>query len=96
MARPVTTEVTEVRKELITMTPLEYAEYSKDKGTVMGRKPNQKTKCSTEELRILINEGWTPEQVKDKHGMTDEELKQLVWKLSKAEQRDKPIKFGKA
>ena len=96
MARPVTTEVTEVRKELITMTPLEYAEYSKDKGTVMGRKPNQKTKCSTEELRILINEGWTPEQVKDKHGMTDEELKQLVWKLSKEEQRDKPIKFGKA
>lgn len=96
MARPVTTEVTEVRKELITMTPLEYAEYSKDKGTVMGRKPNQKTKCSTEELRILINEGWTPEQVKDKHGMTDEELKQLVWKLSREEQRDKPIKFGKA
>ena len=96
MARPVTTEVTEVRKELITMTPLEYAEYSKDKGTVMGRKPNQKTKCSTEELRILINEGWTAEQVKDKHGMTDEELKQLVWKLSKEEQRDKPIKFGKA
>ena len=96
MARPVTTEVTEVRKELVTMTPLEYAEYSKNKGTAMGRKPNQKTKCSTEELRILINEGWTAEQVKDKHGMTDEELKQLVWKLSKEEQRDKPIKFGKA
>lgn len=95
MARVGTTEVSEVKKELITMTPLEYAEYSKEKGTVMGRKPNQKTKCSTEELRILINEGWTAEQVKDKHGLTDEELKQLVYKLSKEEQRDKPIKFGK-
>lgn len=84
-----------VEKELVVMTPSEYEAYSKAKGTIMGRRPDQKTKCSTEELRILINEGWTPEQVKDKHGMDDEELKQLVWKLSKEEQRDKPIKFGK-
>lgn len=84
-----------VEKELMVLTPMEYADYSKEKGTVMGRKPNQKTACSTEELRILINEGWTAEQVKDKHGLDDEELKQLVWKLSKEEQREKPIKFGK-
>lgn len=84
-----------VEKELMVLTPMEYADYSKSKGTIMGRKPNQKTACSTEELRILINEGWTAEQVKDKHGLDDEELKQLVWKLSKEEQREKPIKFGK-
>lgn len=84
-----------IEKELMVLTPTEYADYSKSKGTIMGRRPDQKTVCTTEELRILINEGWTPEQVKDKHGIDDEELKQLVWKLSKEEQRDKPIKFGK-
>lgn len=82
-------------KELLVMTPTEYAEYSKAKGTIMGRRPDQKTTLTIEELRILINEKWTPEEVMDKHGINDEELKQLVWKLSKAEQRDKPIKFGK-
>lgn len=82
-------------KELLVMTPLEYAEYSKAKGTIMGRKPDQKTKLTTDELRVLINDGWTAEEVKDKHGIDDEELKQVVWKLSKEEQRDKPIKFGK-
>lgn len=84
-----------IKKELRVLTPTEYADYSKSKGTIMGRRPDQKTVCTTEELRILINEGWTPEQVKDKHGLDDEELKQLVWKLSKEEQREKPIKFGK-
>ena len=90
-------EVDEVipAKELVVMTPTEYAEYSKSKGTIMGRRPDQKTVLTTQELRILINENWTPEQVKDKHGIDDEELKQVVWKLSKEEQRDKPIKFGK-
>lgn len=98
MARPVRVNQVDgeiVEKELMVLTPTEYADYSKAKGTIMGRRPDQKTVCTTEELRILINEGWTPEQVKDKHGIDDEELKQLVWKLSKEEQRDKPIKFGK-
>lgn len=83
-------------KELLVMTPLEYEEYSKAKGTIMGRRPDQKTELTTQELRVLINENWTPEQVKEKHGIDDEELKQVVWKLSKEEQRDKPIRFGKA
>ena len=61
----------------------------------MGRKPEEKTKLTVEELRVLINEGWTAEEVKEKHGIDDEELKQVVWKLSKDEQREKPIKFGK-
>ena len=98
MARPAKVNQVDgeiVEKELVVLTPTEYADYSKAKGTIMGRRPDQKTVCTTEELRILINEGWTPEQVKDKHGIDDEELKQLVWKLSKEEQRDKPIKFGK-
>ena len=82
-------------KELVVMTPDEYGEYSKAKGTIMGRRHDQKTELTTQELRILINEKWTPEQVKDKHGINDEELKQVVWRLSKEEQRDKPIKFGK-
>lgn len=82
-------------KELLVMTPLEYAKYSGDKGTFMGRRPDQKTVLTTQELRILINEQWTPEEVKDKHGLSDDELKQVVYKLSKEEQRDKPIKFGK-
>lgn len=82
------------QKELLTLSALEYEEYSKKKGTIMGRKPDQKTAMSIEELRVLINDGWTPERVKAKHGLNDEELKQLVWKLSKAEQRERPIRFG--
>jgi hypothetical protein len=73
----------------------EYKAMSKANGTVMGRKPNQKTRLSTEELRVLINEKWTAEEVKEKHGLDDEELKQVVWKLSQEERLDKPIKFGK-
>jgi len=73
----------------------EYKAMSKANGTVMGRKQGQKTKLSTEELRVLINEKWTAEEVKDKHGLDDEDLKQVVWKLSQEERLDKPIKFGK-
>ena len=76
------------------MTPDEYREYSKEKGLIMGRHPNQKTKCSIEELRALINSNWTPKMVMEKHGLSAEDLKQLVWKLSKVELRDKPIKFS--
>lgn len=84
------------KKEFYTFTRLEYDEYSKEKGTVMGRKDGQKTTLSTQELRVLINDNWTAQEVKDKHGLSDDELKQVVFKLSKEEQRDKPIKFGKS
>ena len=62
----------------------------------MGRKDGQKTLLSTQELRVLINDNWTAQEVKDKHGLSDDELKQVVFKLSKEEQRDKPIKFGRS
>jgi len=76
-------------------TPDEYKEYSKQEhGLIMGRHPEQKTNCSIEELRALINSNWTPKMVMEKHGMSAEDLKQLVWKLSKAELRDKPIKYS--
>lgn len=75
------------------LTPDEYREYSKSKGMVMGRLPNQKTVCSIEELRALINSKWTPSMVMEKHGITEGELQQLVWQLSKRELRAKPIKL---
>jgi len=99
MARPTTLRDDEVqlvpKKEFYTFTVDEYKEYSAANGTYMGRKPGQKTKLTTQELRVLINENWTPQEVKDKHGIDDEELKSIVYQLSKEEQRDKPIKFGK-
>lgn len=76
------------------LTATEYDEYSKANGRVMGRKKGQKTKCSIEELRALINSKWNPKQIMDKHGMDDEDFKQLVWKLSKQELRDRPLKFN--
>ena len=77
------------------MSPTEYAEYSKANGRHMGRVLGTKTKLTTEELRVLINESYTPEQVKDKHGIDDAELEQVVWRLSTEERLDKPIRFGK-
>jgi hypothetical protein len=82
-------------KEFYTFSRDEYDTYCESKGTYLGRKEGQKTTLSTQELRILINEKWTPEEVMKKHGINDEELKQVVWALSKEEQREKPIKFGK-
>jgi hypothetical protein len=76
------------------MTPDEYREYSEENGLIMGRRPEQKTVCSIEELRALINSNWTPKMVMEKHGLTADDLKQLVWKLSKKELRDKPIKYS--
>lgn len=75
------------------LTPDEYRDYSKAQGRIMGRLPNQKTVCSIEELRSLINSNWSPSMIQEKHGMDNEELKQLVWKLSLRELRDRPIKL---
>jgi hypothetical protein len=76
------------------MTPDEYRAWGKKNGTIMGRKAGQKTECSIEELRALINSNWAPSMVMEKHGIDDEELKQLVWRLSKAELRDNPIRYS--
>lgn len=93
-----TNEVVEgevVTKSLMTMTPLEYEEYSNENGRIMGRKEGQKTRLYPEQLRVLINEGYTPEKVKEKFGINDAELEQIVFQLSKDELRPTPIKFGK-
>jgi len=75
-------------------TPDQYRESSKKRGLVMGRHPSQKTKCTVEELRALINSNWTPSMIMEKHGISAEDFKQLVWKLSKKELRDTPIRFS--
>ncbi len=76
------------------MTPDEYKAYSAEQGRIMGRDPKQKTQCSIEELRALINSNWTPKMIMEKHGMDAEDFKQLVWRLSKKELRDVPIKYS--
>ncbi len=80
--------------KILVMTPDEYRVHSAKSGLIMGRKEGEVTKCSIEELRALINSNWTPSMVMEKHGMNVEGLKQLVWKLSKEELREKPIKFN--
>jgi hypothetical protein len=76
------------------LTPDEYRDYSAEQGLIMGRRPDQKTKCSIEELRALINSNWTPKMVMEKHGIDAGDLQQLVWRLSKKELRDNPIKYS--
>jgi len=75
-------------------TPTEYAAWCKQNGTIMGRKPGEKTKATIEELRAYINSGWTPSMFMEKHGLSAEDFKQLVWKLSKREMRDRPIRYS--
>ena len=79
---------------ILVMTPDEYRAYSKEHGRVMGRPEGTKTRCTIEELRALINSKWTPSMVMEKHGLSKEDLKQLVWKLSQSELRDTPIKYS--
>ena len=78
----------------LTFTPDEYKAHSASEGRIMGRLPSQKTKCSIEELRALINSNWTPSMVMEKHGISGDELQQLIWKLSLKELRGKSIKFS--
>lgn len=75
------------------MTAEEYGEYSKANGRFEGRKKGQKTEATIEELRALINSGRKPQYMMAKWGLDEEEFKDLVWKLSKRELRDKPLRF---
>ena len=88
-------ETTPVSGGSRTMTAEEYQAYSKANGRSFGREEGTKTVLTTQELRVLINAKWTPDMIKDKHGLEDEELKQVVWALSKEERRDKPIDYNK-
>ena len=66
----------------------------KEKGMPFGRKNGQKVECTIEELRALINSNWSPSMIMEKYGMNAEGFKQLVWRLSKRELRDNPIRFS--
>lgn len=82
------------KAHIAVLSASEYAEYSEANGRHFGRKRGEKTVCSIEELRALINSGWKPSMIMRKHGINEEEFKQLVWKLSKSELRDRPLKFS--
>ena len=78
----------------LTFTPDEYKAYSAESGLIMGRKPDQKVKCTIEELRAAINSDKTPSWLMEKTGMTENDLQQLIWRLSAKELRDNPIKLN--
>ena len=77
-----------------TYTPDEYRVASAAQGRIMGREKGTVTKCTIEELRALINSDWSPSMIMEKHGMDEKALQQLVWKLSLAELRDRPVKLN--
>ena len=77
-------------KMAATMSTEEYQEYSVANGrTRYGGEKGVKVDASIEELRAYINSGWKPSMLLEKWQMTEEELKQLTWKLAKAELRDR-------
>ena len=76
---------------VMVMTPDEYREWSKSQGRIMGRLPNQVTFPTEEEMRILINSGYTRAMVKEKHGLSDEQINELLVRMSNKERRDKVV-----
>jgi len=51
------------------------------------------SKFDIETLRTFINSDWSPSMVMEKFGLSKEQLQSFVFKLSKRELRDKPIKL---
>ena len=80
-------KLAESKKGVQIMSPKEYADVSAEQGKYMGRALDQKTKLTIEELRVLINEGWTREMVRNKHGLTDEELNRVFVSLMRTERK---------
>lgn len=76
---------------VMVMTPDEYREWSKSRGRIMGRLPNQVTFPTEEEMRVLINSGYTRAMVKEKHGLSDEQINELLVRMSNKERRDKVV-----
>ena len=76
---------------VMVMTPDEYREWSKSQGRIMGRLPNQVTFPTEEELRVLINSGYTRAMIKEKHGLSDEQINALLVQMSNKERRDKVV-----
>ena len=69
----------------------EYKEWSRSQGRIMGRLPNQKTYPTEEEMRILINSGYKRAMVKEKHGLDDNEINNILVSMSNKEHRDKVV-----
>ncbi len=77
-----------------TFSAEEYGDYSIANGrTRYGGEKGVKLTVSTEELRAYISSGWKPSMLMEKWQFSEEELTQLVWKLSKEELREKPIRI---
>jgi len=76
------------------LSPDQYREHSAKSGLIMGRHPKQVMAMTIEDLRAKINSKWTPKMIMEQSGMDVEAFKQLVWKLSTSELRDKPIRFS--
>lgn len=75
------TEVLEgevITPTFLTLTTLEYAEYSKDNGRYMGREMGEKTVLTPEEFVVLSQDHWTPKQIMDKHGIDLVELQAVA------------------
>lgn len=73
------------------MTAKQYKEYSKQKGTVNGRKKNQKTILLPEELLMMVKHGYTIEDIMEKHGITESDVNSVVNRLKKMVQFSKPF-----
>ena len=73
------------------MTAEEYAVYSKNKGTYMGRPEGTKTELSPEEFIVLANAGWSPRHIMDKHGIDLDELRQVAQRVPLIMQLKRPI-----
>lgn len=76
---------------IMVMTPDEYRDWSVAQGRIMGRNPNQVTFPTEEEMRVLINTGYTRAMIKEKHGVNDEQIDQLLKNMSFKERRDKVV-----
>ncbi len=72
----------------------DYLDRHEKAGTPYGRAKGVKTKLTIEELRIAITAKIPAAELLKKHGISKEELQSLVFKLSKSELRDTPIKYS--
>jgi len=77
------------------LTPEEYVAQNIAAGRApYGGEIGATQQVSIEELRAYINSGWTPSMLMGRWQMDEEQLKQLVWKMSVAEMRDKPVSIN--
>jgi len=71
------------------MSVNEYREWSLSHGKIMGRDPHQVTMPTEEEMRIMLKSGYTRGMVKEKHGLSDEQIDNLLKRMSFKEGLDR-------